>query len=742
MMKNVRSLLAVSLALTLAACGTTNQSASTPAPGARTPAAEVEGGSAPALVTALSLQPLGARSVNALPDVRSLRKLASDRAEATQDLIVGYRDRESLNALAAHLGASVEGDLPQLRAALLRLPSDLSVTRAALALRLSGAQGVAYAEANDYAAQLDPVQHQSGTLGTLATTGDPDPQAVKQWWVKRVQADQVRGVATGKGVVVGVVDDDFNRQHEDLKAEGKIVTGIDGRSGKAVLTPDSPLTSGTHGTGSAGTIGERLGNGVGGAGVAPDAILMPVRIFDEQGYVGTFQTARALVWAVDHGAQVLNNSWGGGGYTQLLKDAFDYAQSRNVVVVGSAGNDRRDLQNGPGAFTGSISVGATDGADRKTNFSNLGARVDLYAPGDQGFTTYVSTSTDGKLRNDEYGLFNGTSMAGPVVSGAAALLLDRAAQKNLTLTPYQVKQLLANSADNVVKDSTQQNRPIAQGRLNVKKALAALDNAPLPADGGSVAVRVVDLVEGRGLYGSDVILSPLDGQNRGLDYLGRTSRGEVFDRTGKADTADFFGGKAFFYGVDPGRYEVKVAGPSINVYGGSRATILGTLTVKSGAMTELTYTHQADVYEYALDKDGNTVRNNTRENATDLTGVPADVLASGSALLGGAFDSQNFVYAPEVKGPDVDYYALRLAGGKDFKVSVLGRKFGSKASAVLEVLNGSGEVISKSAAAPASSPFDTVVTAKIPRGGTYYVRVSEANKGEGLGYFYGMVPQQ
>ncbi|MGI6477219.1 MAG: S8 family serine peptidase [Defluviitoga tunisiensis] len=89
-----------------------------------------------------------------------------------------------------------------------------------------------------------------------------------------------------------------------------------------------------------------------------------------------------IVWAVDNGADVLSNSWGGGGYSNILKDAFDYALMNNVVVVASSGNDTTDqFWHYPSAYTGVIAVAASDARDEITSFSSRGEYVSVAAPG-------------------------------------------------------------------------------------------------------------------------------------------------------------------------------------------------------------------------------------------------------------------------------------------------------------------------------------------------------------------------
>ncbi|WP_019586500.1 S8 family serine peptidase [Deinococcus apachensis] len=705
------TLASLSAGLLLAACGTAPRpEASAPSPDAAASLRQELSGKAR----------LSAVLGQTLPDAAALAKTGSE-GDTTQELVIGYADRAFVDRLAAHLGAQVRDDIPQLRLALLVLPENLSVKRAAAVLMGRPVSGLRYAEANGHAGEL-PKLPKGGSLVSQSLTpqADSDPLSIKQWWIKQIGADQVRGISTGAGVTVAVIDDDFDRLHEDLKAEDKIVTGYDTSNGKE-LKPTDPLTSGSHGSGSAGTIAERLGNGVGGAGVAPDAILMPIRIFTEEGYTSDFGVAKGFVFAVDNGAQVLNNSWGGGGYTQVHKDAVDYALSKNRVVVGSAGNDNANQFTGLSAYTGVINVGASAGDDRRASFSNCGPQVDVFAPGDQGLTTYINEALKSPARESSYGLFNGTSMAAPVISGAAALLL----QLNKNLTPYQVRKLLSSTGDPMNPDQY----PCVQGfkRVNVKAALAALQAGQVPADGGAVEVRIADISEGSPISGTDVILTPLEGQNKGLNYFGRTGNGQL-----EASAKTEFSGVARFFGVEPGRYRVSVAGPSVNEWGGTRDSIVGEITVASGKTLDLGYAHQVDFYEYSV-VNKTLQRNNSQATATDLTSIPASAFADG-LLFGGAFDSANFVYADPVTGPDVDYLKFNVGAGQTLTVKGYAALLGSKANVKVDLLNASGVVVAAGKAI--AGTVDSLASFKAPTAGVYTVRFTNATQNEGLGAFY------
>ena len=758
---NKKAILLTSLALLLAACGSTSttpsvspdSSPSTSAadsPAATPIAAAPADSAAPSLAAQLGLNAL---NTLALPDLSTVQREAGDSSAG--DIIVSYRELSDVQTLATHLGASFGGVIPELHAALLNLPGNLSGMKVALSVSSGG--GRLSAQLNGHSAELSPVPD-SGDQSNLSSQAvrpldvsalaDTDKLSPKQWWIRQVGADQVRGIATGKGVIVGVVDDDFDRLHEDLNAPGKIATGIDTTdvSTEKLLQPGDPLTNGDHGSGSAGTIGARA-NGVGGVGVAPDTILMPIRIFNP-GFTGDFNVAYGMVWAVNHGAQVLNNSWGGGGYTQLIKDAVDYALLKNVTVVGSAGNDNSDLQTGLAAFPGVISAGASSGGDLKTDFSTFGPRVDLYAPGDAGLTSYINATLPSPAREQSYGLFGGTSMAGPVITGGAALLIDRAAQKGLTgttaLTPYQIKRLLADNGD-PMKDP----RTPGFKRLNVVKSLAALD-AAVPADGGTVKVQVSDLVTGSGIDLSDVVLTPLSGQNKGQDYLAQTSGGGVGTNS-KGQFGSIFppkldpnlNGVAIFSDIEPGDYKVQVGGSGAFGYAGSRTLLSGRITVKSGDFTVLKYQHQVDFFEYNAKG-----RNGAPVSATDLDAFGGATALSG-ALLGGTFDNgyvSNSVFPPAFPGapantPDQDFYKVTVPAGKTLSVISYASKFGSKSVAKVEIVDASGAAVAgaTSTASAATASTDYTASYKAAAATVVYLKFSSANGSYGLGSWYGDV---
>jgi Subtilisin-like serine proteases len=189
------------------------------------------------------------------------------------------------------------------------------------------------------------------------------------------------------------------------------------------------------------------------AAIAPDALIMPIRAFDDQGQSDQFTIAKAIYWAVDHGADVINMSFGTMEKSKVLKDAIEYANKQGVTLVASAGNDNTETEQYPASYDKVIAVAATNLWDMKTSFSNFGKAVDVSAPGASIIAPYP---------NGYYAIVSGTSFASPIVAGEAALLRSLLQKENMK----------DRIRKNVIKiDHRNPGWKMGEGRIDIRLAL-------------------------------------------------------------------------------------------------------------------------------------------------------------------------------------------------------------------------------------------------------------------------------
>jgi subtilisin family serine protease len=257
------------------------------------------------------------------------------------------------------------------------------------------------------------------TIGTLAaSTPAPafaaggDPRLGEQYGVQQINAPVAWATSRGADVVIAVVDTGVDLHHPDLA--GKLVPGVDLVDGDGVpqdcpVSEDRPACG--HGTHIAGIAAAATDNGVGIAGVAPDARIMPVRVLDQEGSGSTRRVSDGIRWAVDHGAKVVNLSLS-GEVTLLdallgntLEDAIGYAWSKGAVVVAASGNGAAGASQ-PSGYSRGVRAIVVTATDRNAAHPTYANRADtewaVAAPGDK----VLSTVTGGG-----YGLMSGTSMA-------------------------------------------------------------------------------------------------------------------------------------------------------------------------------------------------------------------------------------------------------------------------------------------------------------------------------------------
>lgn len=325
-----------------------------------------------------------------------------------------------------------------------------------------------------------------------------DSLYVTQWnlfeSVGGINTPQAWDISRGAGVKVAVLDTGY-RPHGDLASN--IVGGYDfvsplsnandGNGRDADPTDPGDWCDGRpsswHGTHVAGIVAGVTGNGVGIAGVAHQAKVVPVRVLGKCGGY-TSDISDGIIWASGgsvpgvpanpNPARVLNLSLGGWGpCSTTYQNAINGARGRNSVVVVAAGNDNADVINKqPANCYGVIAVASTNRSGAKASYSNFGTLIDVSAPGGETAPTSsngiqstlnAGTTTPG---SDTYAYYQGTSMATPQVAGVAALILAL----NPSTTPDQVEAKIKNSARPFPASCTQCGAGIVNALAAVQRA--------------------------------------------------------------------------------------------------------------------------------------------------------------------------------------------------------------------------------------------------------------------------------
>ncbi|MER7704210.1 type VII secretion-associated serine protease mycosin [Kitasatospora sp. NPDC097605] len=355
--------------------------------------------------------------------------------------------------------------------------------------------------------------------GLLATLGAGPAHADNvrdaQWPLVTYQAaSAIWPVSQGEGVTVAVIDSGVLKDHQDLT--GQVLAGAD-YTGQST---DGTADTNGHGTGMASLIaGHGHGTRAGIMGLAPKAKILPIRItMDEDSLSERSEIARAIRYAVDHGAKVVNMSIGGPtGADADERAAVKYALDKDVVLVASTGNDgdKGSPVDYPAAFPGVVAVGAVDQNGLIWNKSSFGPETTLVAPGAE--IPHASAKS-----SNGYGIANGTSDATAYVSATAALI--RA--KYPDLSAGQVINRMIKTATPPADGSAVPSNRYGYGVLSPAKALEAN-----PAvDGGPRENPLAGRAEAKGGvtpaptpseedWGSPVPVPPPSGPNRGVQWV-------------------------------------------------------------------------------------------------------------------------------------------------------------------------------------------------------------------------------
>lgn len=422
------------------------------------------------------------------------------------ELIIKWKSEitaEAIPDILSATGAQVVKEFPGVGVQVVKLPETLSVEKAVKEFKARGE--IAFAEPNyivhTFGVPNDPDFSKCWGLNNTGQTGgkaDADIDAPEAW-----------DVQTGSDtVLIGIVDTGIDISHPDLAnniytnpGEDAWTNPNDPRTGNGkdddgngkiddwkgwnfISETNDARDDNVHGTHVAGTIGAVGNNGNGVVGVNWQTRLVPLKFLSASGSGTTSDAIEAIIYAADMGVKILNNSWGGGGESQALRDAISYAGNKGVLFVVAAGNDGVNIDIDP-TYPASydlpniLCVAASDHNDERalwnsTNGGNGGCGLDCGGnggstpPGSNYGATAVDLAAPGKniysTVPDGYDTLSGTSMATPHVAGLAGLVWA----KFPNLTHVQVKQRLMDTVDALPSFA---GKTVTGGRINARAAL-------------------------------------------------------------------------------------------------------------------------------------------------------------------------------------------------------------------------------------------------------------------------------
>jgi thermitase len=306
-----------------------------------------------------------------------------------------------------------------------------------------------------------------------------DPYLSQQWGLTKVMAANAWDITTGNANVnIAILDTGVDSDHPDLAK--KIVAN---KNFTLSTTVDDIAGHGTHVAGIAAAI---TNNGLGTAGLGYNSSIMNVKVLGDDGSGAYSWITNGIIWAADNGARVINMSLGGGSASSTLEAAINYAWSKGVVIVASAGNAGTSTPVYPGYYNNVISVAATDSYDRLTSWSTYGEWVDVAAPGSSIYSTLI---------NNAYGYKSGTSMASPFVAGLAGLVFTCVTDTDgNSLLNNEVRAQIESSCDNISAN-------ISGGRINAYKAV---QTTTPPVATGTITGKVNDSADGLPIAAANV----------------------------------------------------------------------------------------------------------------------------------------------------------------------------------------------------------------------------------------------
>ncbi len=306
-----------------------------------------------------------------------------------------------------------------------------------------------------------------------------DPSTALQYYLDKINAYEAWDIEqSDTNTVIGITDTGSDIFHPDLVNNVKYNYSdpIDGSDNDTDGYTDNfygwdlgendnlpQCNANFHGLHTTGICNATVDNSIGIAGVGFKARFLPVKIADGAGILNS--SYEGIVYAADHGCSIINCSWGGTGAGQYGQDIVNYATfNKNCLLVVSAGNDGNAVLFYPASYENALSIAASDQVDHKKATSSYGTMVDVSAPGEDIYSTWI---------NGSYLSSGGTSTAAPVVAGAAAIVRSFFP----AYSPLQVGEQLKATCD--IIDTIGFNQPysgkLGRGRINLFRALTETD---------------------------------------------------------------------------------------------------------------------------------------------------------------------------------------------------------------------------------------------------------------------------
>ena len=394
------------------------------------------------------------------------------------EVVVKYHDPEDGPAAAAADGLEVIAELGSDADEMPLLVSTEGQAVATVLAELNADPAVDYAEPN-YVVGLTDEPSQGELTNLPADTGATavsvnDPRSAEQYSLDRMQVRSAWGLSPGGASVVAVLDTGVQFDHPDLA--GRLLTGHDFVNNDTNASDDNG-----HGTWVSGIIAANPNEAYGMAGISWNDRILPVKIMGREGTGDTSDLTSGIIWAANHGATVINMSVGGFPTSQYVQDAVNYAWNKGAVLIGAAGNNRREETFYPASFANVVSVSATQADDEFANWSSYGSKVDVSAPGATILTTNCYTCTYGA--HDTWGShtkISGTSFAAPNVSGVVALIRGRYPGEG----PAQIVNRLLASVDDMGYPGWDNRYGL--GRVNAASAVGGGTPTPRTSTGDAV----------------------------------------------------------------------------------------------------------------------------------------------------------------------------------------------------------------------------------------------------------------